>query len=62
MIEPFGSEHSATINDLAKEGKIKPVSFTVNGEQHEANSLWAATDWLKANGHYAKNSVVVWDL
>ena len=62
MIEAKSGEHAQTINALAQEGKIKPVSFTVEGRTYEANSVWAATEWLKDNGHYAKASVVVWHL
>ena len=54
--------HQKTIDELALEGKIRPVSFIVDGTRHTANSVWAATDWLKAQGHYAKGSIVKWEL
>ena len=62
MIVAVSGDHAATINDLAARGTIPPVSFTVNGVRHEANSVWAATEWLKKNGHYQNHSVVVWHL
>ena len=40
MIAAVSGDHAATINDLAARGKIKPVSFTVSGVRHEANSVW----------------------
>lgn len=53
MIEATTTEHSGTINELAREGKIRPVAFTApDGVRREANSVWAASDWLKTNGYY----------
>lgn len=44
--------HAKVINDLASKGKIQHVQFSVNGVLHIANSVSAATEWLKANGYY----------
>lgn len=44
--------HANTINDLACKSKISHVRFVVNGKCHIANSVSAATEWLKANGYY----------
>lgn len=53
MITSKCAQHGATINDLAASGKIEPVSFvTPDGVLHEANSCWAATEYLKTNGYY----------
>lgn len=61
IIATYG-DHAYTINDLAASGKIRPCAFTVEGVRREANSVWAAMDWLKANGHHAKASIVKWEL
>jgi hypothetical protein len=46
-------QHASALNTLAEEGAITPVVFTdPDGVRHEANSVWAACDWLKANGFY----------
>lgn len=53
MITCTNAKHGVTINALAKEGEIQPIRFVMpDGTEYAANSLWAATDWLKANGHY----------
>ena len=62
-IRAFVSEHSATINDLADRGEIQSVTFvTPDGVVHEANSVWAATDWLRVNGYYQQSAPIVWEL
>lgn len=60
-------DFAKTINALADEGHIKPCEFVIthpNGfeELHRANSVWAATDWLKTNGYYdGKDYNVKWN-
>ncbi len=46
----------ATINALAKEGKISPVAvvFRKDKKKFLFNSAWAATDWLKEHGFYTE--------
>jgi hypothetical protein len=61
MLKAIGSGHAETINSLAEQGKIKPVEFaTYNSEgnlnHHVANSVWAATDWLRENGFYNEHA------
>ncbi len=41
-----------TINALSKEGTIRPVFVKYSGITHKANSLFAALDFLKAQGYY----------
>ena len=48
-----GVQHGKTINELAAEGKIKPCTIVFEDGSIPCNSVWAATDWLKANGFYA---------
>lgn len=56
-------EHGATINDLTQQKRIKPVAFTTpDGVYREANSVWAATDWIKASGLYEKLTPIIWHL
>ena len=62
MITATSGDHAYTINNLAAEGKLRSCAFTVEGRSYTANSVWAATDWLKAQGHYAKGSIVKWEL
>lgn len=52
MITCQDIQHGATINDLAERGVIAPVRFTYKDHHHTANSVWAATEWLKRNGAY----------
>lgn len=67
MISAIEGQHAAAINDLAAAGKISPIEFEFNGKRLSANSVWAATEWLKANGGYqldqttgrAKN-LIIW--
>lgn len=56
LIKATLSEHKETINYLASEGKIAPIEFTApDGIRRQANSMWAASDWLKTNGYYQPN-------
>lgn len=41
------SDTGHTINALAKEQNWPSVKFILDGKTYTANSLWAATDWLK---------------
>lgn len=53
IIKCTAANHSATINDLAARGLIKPVEFTAPDDvRRMANSMWAASDWLKAHGFH----------
>lgn len=46
-------KQSKQVNSLADEGVIHPVTFTMSdGITRTANSMWAATDWLKEQGYY----------
>lgn len=60
MIECKNFSHGAVINDLAKAGVISPVAFRVSAQGFErtyiANSCWAATDFLKEQGFYARRA------
>ncbi|MEQ8450643.1 MAG: hypothetical protein RIB97_13240 [Nitratireductor sp.] len=47
MIEATG-DFGRTINDLAKDQGWPVVAFVLDGKTYTANSVWAATDWLKA--------------
>jgi hypothetical protein len=64
MIICESSQHSATINDLAKRGVIKLVEFTApDGVRRIANSVWAASDWLKEKKFYAAgNKPIIYHL
>jgi len=45
--------HTATHNFLVAEGTISPVIiYRSDGKPIKADSMWAATGWLKANGYY----------
>lgn len=50
MITLSNSPHEGAVNDLAARGVIKPVVFEIDGVRHQANCIWAATNWLKAQG------------
>lgn len=52
----------STINDLAKQGIITPVSFIWKGKEHKANSILAACDYLKEHGYYQDKEMVVWKM
>lgn len=45
-------KHGATINSLAEQGKINPCYFRLDGKGYVANSIWTATEFLKAQGFY----------
>ena len=49
MKEATCSSHGNTINQLAKEGKIDPVTVVVGKKKVEFNSAWAASDWMEKN-------------
>lgn len=64
IIATIGS-HAATINDLCQRGIINPCAFTItypDGSEitRYANSVWAATDWLKTNGIYTFGYSIRW--
>ena len=50
IIEASLEPHAKTINALAQQGLMKPVSIRLHGQQYDFNSHWAATDWLKTHG------------
>jgi hypothetical protein len=50
MIKADLDDHAATINALAERGILKPAAFELDGKRYDANSHWAATDWLKKHG------------
>lgn len=53
VLKSTAAQHGATINDLAERGLIHPVAFTApDGICREANSMWAAHDWIKSTGYY----------
>lgn len=59
MIESKCPAHGATINALAKEGKVLPAVITMpNGRKIEANSTLTALEWIKDNG-VDRNSVTI---
>lgn len=61
MIKCTAPQHGATINDLAARGLIAPVEFTApDGVRRKANSMWAASDWLKSHGHYDGKRPIVY--
>lgn len=50
MIVATKQPHAGAINDLAARGLVKRIAFELDGVRHEANSIWAATEWLKHQG------------
>ena len=53
VLKCTAATHADTINGLAELGLIEPVEFTApDGVRRAANSMWAASDWLKANGYH----------
>ena len=53
VLKCTAAHHGATINDLAERGLIEPVEFTAPDDvRRAANSMWAASDWLKAHGYH----------
>lgn len=57
MLKCTAAHHGATINDLAERGLIEPVEFTApDNIRRVANSMWAASDWLKAHGFHGDSA------
>lgn len=50
VIKAFLFDASGTVNAIAKAQNWPTVKFEIDGEVYEANSIWAATDWLKSRG------------
>lgn len=59
VLKASGDEHAAAVNDLAERGIIEPVTFEFGGQTYVANSIWAATGWLKSQGYYKSPPVEI---
>lgn len=58
MITSSDGKLGETINALANEGKIAPVSFTApDGVRRKANSCHAAHDWMKEQGFFQRDEM-----
>lgn len=65
LIECKSSKFGRTINDLCRQGVLKPATLVVTTTDHPAprklkfNCLWTATDWLSENGVYRDTRATV---